>query len=56
MDKVIRKIQIKRTSLLLSLPEEMLKNIGAVGGDYLLLEQKKDEIILKKINLNKGPV
>lgn len=53
MDKTVRKIQIKKTSLLLSLPEEMLKEIGATGGDYLVLELENNSIKLKKLDLDK---
>jgi antitoxin component of MazEF toxin-antitoxin module len=55
VDKIIRKIQKRRTSFLLTIPENLLEKINCVGGDYLVLEfiPKDNSIKLKKIDLNK---
>ncbi|MFA5152651.1 MAG: AbrB/MazE/SpoVT family DNA-binding domain-containing protein [Clostridia bacterium] len=53
MKLVIRKIQSKRTSLMVSLPVELLEKLNVSGGDYLVFDYKNDSIILKKLNLER---
>ena len=52
MKQEIRKVQVKRTSLMISLPVEMLEKLKVSGGDYLVLDCENEFIKLKKLNLN----
>lgn len=49
----IRKVQKKKTCNLLTLPEDILKDLNITGGDFVIIEKVKDTIVIKKIILNK---
>ena len=47
----IRKVQKKKTCNLLTLPEDILKDLNITGGDFVIIEKKDDSIVIRKIIL-----